>query len=142
MLATRMAATGTSVNASPVESRVRSTARFHAPVVHDLGTAAGLIDQRAQKFMHGNIVAGFFHHLAFGGRARRLAVVELALGQNPFVALAQAHDRDQRRLPLPQYNTSRRQNGRSRHLSLPALSQLTNPVRPRAYKGMGVKKRA
>jgi hypothetical protein len=118
------------------------TARFHAPVVHDLGTAAGFIDQRAQKFVHGDIVPGFFHHLAFGGGARRLTVVELALGQNPFVALAQAHDGDQRRLPLPQYNASRRQNGRSRHLSLPALSHLANPVRPRAYRGMSAENRA
>ncbi len=60
---------------------------------------------------------GFFQHLALGGVPRRFAVVELALGKNPFVALAQAHHRDQRRFLLPQHNTSRRQNRRSRHLN-------------------------
>jgi len=31
---------------------------------------------------------GFFHDLAHGGVARRFAVIELAFGKHPFVALA------------------------------------------------------
>jgi hypothetical protein len=42
------------------------------------------------------------------------AVIELAFGKDPFVALAQPHHRDQRSFFLPQHNTSRRQNRRSR----------------------------
>ena len=94
----------------------RIAARFHAPVVHDLGAAAELIDQRAEKLVHEDIVPGFFHHLALGRGARRLAVVELALRQYPFIALAQAHHGDQRRLRRPQHNASRRQHRRPRHL--------------------------
>ena len=89
--------------------------RFHPPVMHDLGASAGLIDQRAEKLVHGDIVPGLFQHLALGGGARRLAVIELALRQHPLVALAQAHHRDQRRLLPPQHNASRRQNRHSRH---------------------------
>ena len=61
---------------------------LHAPVVNGLGPSAGLIDQRSQKFVHGNLMPGFFHYLAQGGVARRFAVIELALGKDPFVALA------------------------------------------------------
>ena len=53
--------------------------------------------------------------LAFGGIPRRFAVVEFALGKNPFVALAQAHHRDQRGCFPPQHNASRRQDRRSCH---------------------------
>ena len=99
-----------------------SPPRFHAPVVHDLGAAAGLIDQRAQKFVHGDVVPGFFHHLALGGGARRLAVDRAC----PW---ASTHSLRLRRRTtatsgvcrLPQHNASRRQNRRPRHLALPAF---------------------
>jgi hypothetical protein len=58
---------------------------------------------------------GLFIDLAFGRRPRRLAIVELALGQHPFIALAQAHDRDQRRRRPPHHNASSRKYRRSRH---------------------------
>ena len=61
---------------------------LHSPVVNDLGPSAGLIDQRSQKLVHGNLMSGFFQDLALGGVARRFAVVELAFGKDPFVALA------------------------------------------------------
>ena len=76
--------------------------------MHDLGAAAGFIDQRAQKLMHGNIMPGFFQHLAQGGVARRFTIVKFAFGKHPFVALAQPHHRDQRSCLLPQHNASRR----------------------------------
>jgi hypothetical protein len=65
--------------------------------------------------MHGNVMPGLFKHLALGGVPRRFAIVEFALGKNPFVALAQPHHRDQRGLFRPQHNTSRRQDRHSRH---------------------------
>jgi hypothetical protein len=60
---------------------------------------------------------GFLHHLAHGGVARCFAVIELALGQDPFIALAQPHHRDQRSFFSPQHNASRRQNRRPHHLT-------------------------
>ncbi len=93
----------------------RPTTGFHPPIMNDLGSSTQVIGQRSQKFMHRHIVAGFLPHFAHRRIARRFAVVELALGKNPF-ALAQTHHRDQRRPGLPQHNTSRCQNWRSRHL--------------------------
>ena len=95
----------------------RLAARLHSPVMHNLEPSAGLVDQGSQEFMHGYFMTGFFQHLALGGIARRFAVVELAFGKNPFIALAQPHHRDQRGFLLPQHNASRRQNRRSRHLN-------------------------
>ncbi len=62
-------------------------------------------------------MSGFLQYLALGGVARRFAVIEFAFGQDPFVALAQPHHRDQRSFLLPQHNTSRRQNRCPRHLT-------------------------
>ena len=39
----------------------RLAAGFHAPEVHDLGAAAGIIDQRAQEFVHGQRRARSLH---------------------------------------------------------------------------------
>jgi hypothetical protein len=90
-------------------------AGFHAPVMHHLGAAAGFIDQRAEEFVDGHVVPGFFHHLAPRSRARCFSVIELALRQHPFVALAQPHDADARRLLPPQHNAARRQNRQPCH---------------------------
>src|SRR5258708_9477049 len=35
--------------------------------MNDLGPPAGLVDQRSQKFVHGNLMPGFLHYLAHGG---------------------------------------------------------------------------
>ena len=42
---------------------------LHAPVVDDLRSSAGLVDQRSQELVHGYIVSGFFQGIDTGARA-------------------------------------------------------------------------